>query len=137
MDDFAHHPTAVRETIRAVKPFYPGGRLIAVFEPRSATSRRNTFQRQFPAALAAADEVVIAPLHAPEAIPVDERLDLEGIVAGLEARRRPARVLELPQIAPFLAERCAPGDTVVIMSSGSFGGVHEQLLAALERRTGR
>src|SRR5205823_15086587 len=83
IDDFAHHPTAIRETVLALKGRYGPGKLIAAFEPRSATSRRAVFQDDFADALSAADEVVLAPLYAPEKVPEGERLDVEKVAADL------------------------------------------------------
>ena len=93
VDDFAHHPTAIRETLRALKGRYGPGKLIAAFEPRSATSRRNVFQNDFAEALAVADEVVLAPLYAPEKVPAAERLDVERLAADLRSHDVPARVI--------------------------------------------
>lgn len=133
IDDFAHHPTAVRETLRGLRN-RGGGRLVAVFEPRSATSRRKIFQDQYPQALAVADEVVLAPLFAPEKIPEEQRLDIDAVAGELRAMGRLAWVLDVESTVERLAESLAPGDTVVVMSSGAFGGLHEKLLAALELR---
>lgn len=132
IDDFAHHPTAIRETLTALKVMHGPGKLIAAFEPRSATSRRAVFQTEFVDALAVADEVVLAPLYAPEKIPADERLDVEKLAAALRARDIPARVIpELDATVAHLVERASPGDLVVIMSSGDYGGLHDRLLARL------
>ncbi len=134
IDDFAHHPTAIRETLRGLRN--RDGRLIALFEPRSATSRRKVFQRQFPAALAVADQVFLAPLYAPETIPPEQRLDLDGVVADLNAMGTPAQVASSDELPARVAEDVAPGDTVVIMSSGSFDNLHERLLSELSASHG-
>jgi len=132
VDDFAHHPTAIRETLNALKGRLGPGKLIAAFEPRSATSRRAVFQRDFADALAVADEVVLAPLYAPEKIAADQRLDVERVAADLRREDVPARVIgSADDMAVHIAERSVPGDTVVIMSSGDFGGLHEKVLEAL------
>ncbi|MBP2677416.1 MAG: UDP-N-acetylmuramate [Deltaproteobacteria bacterium] len=132
IDDFAHHPTAVRETIRAVRGRYPGRRIVAVFEPRSNTSRRKVFQREFTGALSEADEVILAGVFGAEKIPPDERLSPEEVAATLLAEGRPAAVLpEVERIVARLAETCLPGDLVLIMSNGGFGGIQEKLAAAL------
>lgn len=133
IDDFAHHPTAIRETLRGLRN--RDGRLLACFEPRSATSRRKVFQQQFPAALAAADRVYLAPLYAPEKIPAEQRLDLDAVAADLNKMGTPATVAPSAELSARLAADVEPGDTVVIMSSGSFDGLHERLLAALETRS--
>ena len=132
VDDFAHHPTAIRETLGALKGRHGPGKLIVAFEPRSATSRRAVFQHDFVDALALADEVVLAPLHAPEKVPVDQRLDVERLAADLRGLEIPARVCAGAEAtAEHLAKRAAPGDTVVIMSSGDYGGLHDLLLCRL------
>ena len=132
IDDFAHHPTAVRETIRAVRGRYPGRRIVAVFEPRSNTSRRKVFQREFTGALSEADEVILAGVFGAEKIPTEERLSPEEVAATLLAAGRPAAVLpEVERIVARLAETCLPGDLVLIMSNGGFGGIQEKLAAAL------
>jgi UDP-N-acetylmuramate: L-alanyl-gamma-D-glutamyl-meso-diaminopimelate ligase len=132
VDDFAHHPTAIRETLDALKGRYGPGKLIVAFEPRSATSRRSVFQEDFPAALASADEVVLAPVYAPEKVPEGQRLDVEKLAADLRGQEIPACVMSgADATADHLAKRAGPGDTVVIMSSGDFGGLHDRLLARL------
>ncbi len=132
VDDFAHHPTAIRETLGALKGRHGPGKLVAAFEPRSATSRRAVFQQDFAHALAVADEVVLAPLYAPEKVPADERLDVDRLASDLRGQDIPARVISGAEAtAEHLAARSAPGDTVVIMSSGDFGGLHDLLLACL------
>ncbi len=132
VDDFAHHPTAIRETLLALKGRFGPGKLIAAFEPRSATSRRAVFQADFADALSVADEVVLAPLFAPEKIAPAERLDVDRVAADLRREDVPARVIgNADDMAAHMAERAAPGDTIVIMSSGDFGGLHERVLDAL------
>lgn len=133
MDDFAHHPTAVKETITAVRAAYPGRRLWAVFEPRSNTSRRNIFEEEFAASLALADRVVLAGLHQPEKIPQGQRLSVEKVVDGIN-RHQPGRALIIEKtdpIASYVAENAAPNDIVVVMSNGGFDGVQEKILRAL------
>jgi UDP-N-acetylmuramate: L-alanyl-gamma-D-glutamyl-meso-diaminopimelate ligase len=132
VDDFAHHPTAIRETLGALKGRHGPGKLIAAFEPRSATSRRAIFQEDFVQALAVADEVVLAPLFHPEKVPEGERLDVEKLAADLRGQEIPARVIATAAAtAEHLSRRASPGDTVVIMSSGDYGGLHDLLLARL------
>jgi UDP-N-acetylmuramate: L-alanyl-gamma-D-glutamyl-meso-diaminopimelate ligase len=132
VDDFAHHPTAIRETLTALSGRFGPGKLIAAFEPRSATSRRAVFQRGFAESLAVADEVVLAPLYAPEKIPENDRLDVERLAADLRSHETPARLIPTVEATVnHLAERVSPGDTVVIMSSGDYGGLHDKLLMKL------
>ena len=129
-DDFAHHPTAVRETLQALRQA-GGGKLWAVFEPRSATACRRVFQQEFAAALALADRVVVADVFR-SSLPVAEKLSEAALVADLERRGVAARhVPRVPEIVTHLAAEARPGDRVVIMSNGGFGGIHERLLAAL------
>ncbi len=132
IDDFAHHPTAVRETIRAVRGRYPDRRIVAVFEPRSNTSRRKVFQREFTAALSEADEAILAGVFGAEKIPPQERLSPEEVAADLRAAGRPAMVLpEVERIVARLAETCRAGDLILIMSNGGFGGIQGKLATAL------
>jgi len=133
VDDFAHHPTAIAETLAGLRGVHGPGRLVAVFEPRSATSRRSVFQARFVEALGQADHVVLADLHAPEGIPEDERLDPARVVADLREAGTVAEQLgSVEQMVAHLRALCRDGDTVVVMSSGSFGGLVEKLLEALE-----
>jgi UDP-N-acetylmuramate: L-alanyl-gamma-D-glutamyl-meso-diaminopimelate ligase len=132
VDDFAHHPTAIRETILALKGRFGPGKLIAAFEPRSATSRRNVFQTELADALSVADEVVLAPLYAPEKVPEADRLDVERLAADLRREDVPARLIPTVEATvAHLAERASPGDTVLVMSSGDYGGLHDRLLYTL------
>jgi UDP-N-acetylmuramate: L-alanyl-gamma-D-glutamyl-meso-diaminopimelate ligase len=137
IDDFAHHPTAVRETLRALGDKYKGRRLVAVFEPRSATSRLAVFQRDYAEAFDRADYVVLSSVFAREKGSVYGRLlDTDELTADIAARReRPALCLDgadtiVAHLAPVLRE----GDVVAVMSNGGFGGIHEKLLAALGGR---
>jgi UDP-N-acetylmuramate: L-alanyl-gamma-D-glutamyl-meso-diaminopimelate ligase len=132
LDDFAHHPTAVRETLAAVRASHPGARIWAVFEPRSASSCRRVFQRAFAESFAAADEVVIAQVYRAQ-LPPEERLSPERLVDDLAAAGRHARyVPDVGAIVDVLAREVRDGDIVVVMSNGGFGGIHARLLAALE-----
>jgi UDP-N-acetylmuramate: L-alanyl-gamma-D-glutamyl-meso-diaminopimelate ligase len=132
IDDFAHHPTAIRETLGALKGRFGPGKLLAAFEPRSASSRRAVFQTGFAEALTVADEVVLAPLYAPEKIPANERLDVERLAADLRSQDVPARlVATVDETVNHLVERAVPGDTIVVMSSGDYGGLHDKLLGKL------
>ena len=131
LDDFAHHPTAVHETLSALRTGYPGRRVWAVFEPRSASSCRRIFQADFARAFGAADEVVVAAVFR-SSLPESERLSAEELVDDL--RRQGQRARHVPQVDDIVrtiaAER-QDGDVVVIMSNGGFGGIHGKLVGAL------
>lgn len=132
-DDFAHHPTAILETIRAVKSADPSRRVWAVFEPRSATSCRKVFQQDFADAFAesGADEVVLAAVFR-ATLPDAERLSVDEVVADLEARGQRARaLLNVDAIVSAIASEARPGDVVLLMSNGGFDGIHDKLLRAL------
>jgi UDP-N-acetylmuramate: L-alanyl-gamma-D-glutamyl-meso-diaminopimelate ligase len=136
IDDFAHHPTAVRETIEAIKGAYAGRRLWALFEPRSNTSRRNIFEREFTEALALADRIVVAGLHQPEKIPEGDRLSVENVVREINrvsGENRAVAIEKAPEIAAYVAQNALPRDVVLVMSNGGFDGVHEKILQALAR----
>ncbi|HEX2276890.1 MAG TPA: UDP-N-acetylmuramate:L-alanyl-gamma-D-glutamyl-meso-diaminopimelate ligase [Candidatus Tectomicrobia bacterium] len=133
IDDFAHHPTAIRETLAALRARYAGRRLWAIFEPRSATSRRATFQEDFVEAFAHADRVVIAGLFNPDAIPPESRLSPERLAEDI-ARRWLNPAVYLPHvdaIVKHVAAEARAGDVMVVMSNGGFGGIQEKLLDAL------
>jgi UDP-N-acetylmuramate: L-alanyl-gamma-D-glutamyl-meso-diaminopimelate ligase len=131
LDDFAHHPTAVQETLSALRMGYPGRRIWAVFEPRSASSCRRVFQQAFADAFSGADEVVVAPVFR-STLPEGERLSVEQLVGDLHAQERRARTLpSVDAIVEAVAHEAVSGDLVVVMSNGGFGGIHRKLLAAL------
>ena len=133
LDDFAHHPTAVRETLSALRTGYPGRRVWAVFEPRSASSCRRIFQADFAAAFGLADEVIIAGVFR-SALPEAERLSADQLVDDLRARGQRARhVPEVDEIVKAVTAERRAGDVVVLMSNGGFGGIHGKLLQALSR----
>jgi UDP-N-acetylmuramate: L-alanyl-gamma-D-glutamyl-meso-diaminopimelate ligase len=132
MDDFAHHPTAVRETIRAVKPFYPSGRLIAVFEPRTNTSMRNVFQEVYPQAFDHADIICIRKPPLLSKIPEMERFSSEVLVRDLQHKGKEAYYFpDTEEIIDFVVSRAKENDVVLIMSNGGFDNIHERLLKAL------
>ncbi|MCB9777846.1 MAG: UDP-N-acetylmuramate:L-alanyl-gamma-D-glutamyl-meso-diaminopimelate ligase [Alphaproteobacteria bacterium] len=147
IDDFAHHPTAVRVTLDALRMRFGGRRLWAIFEPRSNTSRRNVFQDAYADAFGAADIVVIAPPQDLERIPVEERMDAARLVADLRARgleawlwgqapdgADPALLGETAvaeDIAARVVANAMPRDVVAVLSNGGFGGLHGRLLAGL------
>jgi len=133
IDDFAHHPTAVRETIKAVKPFYPKGRLIAVFEPRTNSSMRNVFQDVYPDSFNRADVICIREPSRLDKIPVDERFSSKQLVADLTQKGKESHYFaDTSSIIGYLVEIARPRDVVLIMSNGGFDNIHERLLDALD-----
>ncbi|MGH9500562.1 MAG: UDP-N-acetylmuramate:L-alanyl-gamma-D-glutamyl-meso-diaminopimelate ligase [Terriglobales bacterium] len=144
IDDFAHHPTAIAGTLKALRSRYPGSRLWVILEPRSNTLRRNVFQNDLAGSLALADEVVVAEVFKSEAIPEAERLDLTLVASDLQRRGRRARVVpSADAIVQLVAPELHSGDVVAILSNGGFGGIYEKLperlqsLAASQAKAGR
>jgi len=132
MDDFAHHPTAVRETIEAVKSFYSQNRLIAVFEPRTNSSMRKVFQTVYPASFDFADLICIRRPPLLEKIPFKERFSSEQLVADLKKRGKDAHFYgNTESIIEFLSGEAKPGDLILVMSNGGFDNIHERLLDRL------
>jgi UDP-N-acetylmuramate: L-alanyl-gamma-D-glutamyl-meso-diaminopimelate ligase len=132
IDDFAHHPTAIRETIDAVKQKYRGRRIVAVFEPRSYTAQRREFQDDYVAAFRNADEVVFASLFRPDRYTKETALDLDQLVSDIGANGRGAKQLkDADAIVADLVPRLRDRDVVLVMSNGGFGGIHQKLLDAL------
>ncbi|MBW2469979.1 MAG: UDP-N-acetylmuramate:L-alanyl-gamma-D-glutamyl-meso-diaminopimelate ligase [Deltaproteobacteria bacterium] len=132
MDDFAHHPTAVRETVAAVKSFYAPRRLIAVFEPRTNSSMRNIFQDVYPLSFDFADLICIRQPPLLDKIPVAERFSSQKLVADLKQRGKDAHFFaDTESIIEFLVRHAAPGDLILVMSNGGFDNIHENLLDRL------
>ncbi len=132
IDDFAHHPTAIRETLRAIRQRYPERRLLAVFEPRSWTTRKKIFQKDYPQAFAPADFVIIAPIFESFRLAADDQLSVPDVIADLRMQGKQAFSIEgADAIVAHLSPHLRPGDVVVVMSNGGFGGIHEKLLAAI------
>ncbi|MFH1067410.1 MAG: UDP-N-acetylmuramate:L-alanyl-gamma-D-glutamyl-meso-diaminopimelate ligase [bacterium] len=132
VDDFGHHPTALRETIGALRLKFPHRKLWALFEPRSNTTRRNVFQKELPAALALADGVFISQVARLEQIPEEERLNPEKVMediarAGVPAYYEPNAAAIVAKLKPMLQ----PGDVVAVFTNGSFDGIHQKLVEAL------
>jgi UDP-N-acetylmuramate: L-alanyl-gamma-D-glutamyl-meso-diaminopimelate ligase len=128
IDDFAHHPTAIAETIKALRARYPGRRLWAILEPRSNTLRRNVLQAELAQSLATADEVVVARVFRPEAIPESECLDLAAVIARINRAGKHARAIpDADAIVAQIGGELRPRDVVVILSNGGFGGIYEKL----------
>jgi len=132
-DDFAHHPTAVAETLQALRQRHREGRLIAVFEPRSATASRRIHQSAYPKAFQAADVTLLAPVGRPE-IPEEQRLDVAAVAESIRQFGGRAQACEShQQIVDRVAEETRCGDTVVVMSNGAFGNIHQRILDRLSR----
>jgi UDP-N-acetylmuramate: L-alanyl-gamma-D-glutamyl-meso-diaminopimelate ligase len=135
IEDFAHHPTAIRETLRALRSVYPQARLWAVLEPRSNTLRRKVLENDLIQSLRLADRVVLAGVYQQQRIPDAERLHPEDVVQTLNATGTPAELLpDANTIASGIAPEVAPGDVVAILSNGGFDGIYEKLPARLRER---
>jgi UDP-N-acetylmuramate: L-alanyl-gamma-D-glutamyl-meso-diaminopimelate ligase len=136
IDDFAHHPTAVRETLAAMRARYPGRRVIAVFEPRSNTSRRTVFQNDYARAFGDADQVVVAevqdtPIYSATG-EVTERFSAQRLASDLRDQGGEAVTIDgVDAIVDHLARVRAPGDVIVTLSNGAFGAIWEKLLDRL------
>jgi UDP-N-acetylmuramate: L-alanyl-gamma-D-glutamyl-meso-diaminopimelate ligase len=136
IDDFAHHPTAIRETLKALRQVYPGARLWAVLEPRSNTLRRNIFQQELVESLSLADAVILAAVYQQQRIPEHERLHPEDVVAALKAGGTPSELCaDVTAIVDSLDSQVAPGDVVAILSNGGFDGIYDKLPKRLHQRT--
>src|SRR6185295_7673727 len=123
-DDFAHHPTAIAETLGGLRASHPAARLWAVFEPRSASSCRRVFQEDFAAAFRAADQVIIAPVYR-SSLPEAERLSVSRLVQDVTERGSPAReATSIDDIIQIILQEHRAGDLVVMMSNGGFSGIH-------------
>jgi UDP-N-acetylmuramate: L-alanyl-gamma-D-glutamyl-meso-diaminopimelate ligase len=128
IDDFAHHPTAIEQTLRALRSRYPSARLWAVVEPRSNTMRRNVVQDALANSLALADEVIIANVFKSDAIPEAERLDLNQVAAKIQEKGRIVKIMsDADAIVASIAPQLRSGDVVAILSNGGFGGIYEKL----------
>lgn len=132
IDDFGHHPTAIRETLRGLKQRYPQSRLWAIFEPRSNTSRRNTLQGELIAAMKEADGSIIAAVNMPEKVPAHLRLDVDAVVGSLTAMGRMSfHEPDVDAIIDRLKSLAREGDVVIVFSNGGFDGIHGKLLERL------
>jgi UDP-N-acetylmuramate: L-alanyl-gamma-D-glutamyl-meso-diaminopimelate ligase len=132
IDDFGHHPTAISQTLHALRQRYPGHRLWAVFEPRSNTTRRAVFQQELPDALKLADGVFISQVAKLEQIPENERLNPEAVIESIAEDGRPAFYeKDADAIVDRIVPMLKPKDVVTVFSNGGFDGIHEKLLARL------
>jgi UDP-N-acetylmuramate: L-alanyl-gamma-D-glutamyl-meso-diaminopimelate ligase len=134
IDDFAHHPTAIAATLKALRARYPGSRLWAILEPRSNTLRRRVLQSDLARSLAQADQIVVANVFRSEAVPENERLELPALASEIQQNGRPARLLaDADAIVQTIAPELRSGDVVAILSNGGFGGIYEKLPARLKQ----
>jgi UDP-N-acetylmuramate: L-alanyl-gamma-D-glutamyl-meso-diaminopimelate ligase len=132
IDDFAHHPTAVRETLRALAQRYPKRRLVAVFEPRTWASRKKVFQDDYARAFDPAGYVVVAALYEAYRVKAEEQMSIEKLIEDLRAQGKPAFAIDgADAIVEHLKPELRAGDVVAIMSNGGFGGIHQKLLDVL------
>jgi UDP-N-acetylmuramate: L-alanyl-gamma-D-glutamyl-meso-diaminopimelate ligase len=132
IDDFGHHPTAIRETLLALRCRYPKGRLWAIFEPRTNTTRRSVFQSELPAALSLADGVVMAPVARLDQLPANDRLDPLKLIRTIQDAGKPAFYeSNIDDIIKRVKPLASSGDAVVVFSNGGFGGIHDKLLKEL------
>jgi UDP-N-acetylmuramate: L-alanyl-gamma-D-glutamyl-meso-diaminopimelate ligase len=137
VEDFAHHPTAIRLTLEAARTRWPGRKIWAAVEPRSNTMRRKIFQDALPAALSLADAVLFGPVDRPQLLAETDRLSPESIAEVVRARGREARAFSsADEIAGHLAEHSGSGDLVLIMSNGGFDGLSAKLLERLHAASG-
>ena len=135
IDDFGHHPTAIRETLAALRIKYPNEKIWAVFEPRSNTTRRNVFQKELADSFADANAVIVAQVARLEQLAVAERLDPAKLMQDIKAGGKTAEYLpDADAIVAHLAKHAQGGEVVCVFSNGGFGGIHEKLLATLGRR---
>jgi UDP-N-acetylmuramate: L-alanyl-gamma-D-glutamyl-meso-diaminopimelate ligase len=136
IDDFAHHPTAIAGTLKALRARYAGARLWAILEPRSNTLRRRVLQSDLARSLAQADEVIVAGVFRSEAVPENERLELPALAAEIRQNGRQARLFnDADAIVQAVAPELRSGDVVAILSNGGFGGIYEKLPARLRELT--
>ena len=134
IDDFGHHPTAIRETLAALRVKYPTQKLWAVFEPRSNTTRRNVFQTELPLAFTGADEIVIAQVARLEQVPVEQRLDPARVMQDLQTLGKSAVYLpDVDAIVEHVGKNISGGDILCVFSNGGFGAIHEKLMRRLGR----
>jgi UDP-N-acetylmuramate: L-alanyl-gamma-D-glutamyl-meso-diaminopimelate ligase len=137
IDDFAHHPTAIAATLKALRTRYPAARLWALFEPRSNTLRRKVLQKDLITSLSMADEIVVTSIFKPEAVPENERLTTSSVVNGIKKNGKRARELaDADAIVEAISPELQSGDVVAILSNGGFGGIYEKLPRKLEELRG-
>lgn len=134
VDDFGHHPTAIRETLRALRVRFPGQRIWAIFEPRSNTTRRNVFQQELASAFKDADRVIISEVARLEQVPAAERLDPQRLMQDIKTSGKIGAYLpDVDSIVEHVKKNADGGDVVCVFSNGGFGGIHAKLLQRLGR----
>jgi UDP-N-acetylmuramate: L-alanyl-gamma-D-glutamyl-meso-diaminopimelate ligase len=132
-DDFAHHPTAIHSTLEGVRAAFPDARIFGIFEPRSWTSRRNVFQKEFGKCFRAADFALIAPVFEPEKLPVEVRLNPAQLIEDIQSNGTPAHYFESNEdLTEYVLRNAKTGDKLILMSNGAFDGIHEKILAGLK-----
>ena len=135
VDDFAHHPTAIKHAVTGLRQRYPGARIWGVFEPRSNTTMRKIFQNELALALATADRPVVSALENKEKISKEDQLDIDKLGKDLEALGRQVFIgQDVPAIVKHIQAEAQPGDVVLVMSNGGFDGIHGKLLEAFKNR---
>jgi UDP-N-acetylmuramate: L-alanyl-gamma-D-glutamyl-meso-diaminopimelate ligase len=135
VDDFGHHPTAIRETLRALRLRYGRQRIWAVFEPRSNTTRRNVFQKELADSFCDADDVIVSQIARLELLKPEERLDPKKLMEDLQAAGKTAAYLpDADSIVAHLRKAASGGDVICVFSNGGFGGIHEKLLSVMGSR---
>ena len=135
LDDFGHHPTAIRETLKALRIKYPGQKIWAIFEPRTQSTRRNVFQNDFPTAFGEADTVIIAEVAFANVLRPEERLDTARLESDLKAGGKHALFLpDVDTIINHLAQHAQGGNVVCVFTNGGFGNIHSKLLERLGKR---
>ncbi|NNK56921.1 MAG: UDP-N-acetylmuramate:L-alanyl-gamma-D-glutamyl-meso-diaminopimelate ligase, partial [Desulfofustis sp.] len=134
IDDFAHHPTAVKETLRGLKSAYPKNRLVAIFEPRTNTSRRAIFQQEYVASFSAADLALIREVPRDKPVDGDDMFSSAKLAKDLQTRGLNARSFDdTEQIIDNVCQIARPGDIIAILSNGGFDNIHERLLETLKQ----
>jgi UDP-N-acetylmuramate: L-alanyl-gamma-D-glutamyl-meso-diaminopimelate ligase len=135
IDDFGHHPTAIRETLRALRVKYAREKVWAIFEPRSNTTRRNVFQQELADSFTDADGVIVSEIARLEQLKPEERLNPERLMQDLKGRGKQAAYLaNVDAIVAHAGKEVQPGDIVCVFSNGGFGGIHGKLLERFARR---
>ena len=133
IEDFAHHPTAVKETVKGIQKRYEGRKVFSVFEPRSATSRRKVFQKDYVEAFSFADEIILAEAFDQGKIAEEDRFSVSALIEDLVAKNKKAVAFPTAEkIVDFLKSQAKSGDVVLIMSNGGFDGIYQKLMKALE-----